>query len=191
MLVQHLWRLSDLSEQRILGFFDGTDPQNVPKANALLSSLYRASQRPEIATRADHKPFIVLAELLGSFVHPYTVPSMSLKEQVTSLAKAGRILYALYSIDGAKFLPGQLFYDMQTSIKNAVFCIAKTQLVDPSLPFYLLQTGTDRLEARFGTYRTTTSNCNGDILQMCERAASVQKIDEIFALHPEWNRVPY
>ncbi|KAF8593058.1 hypothetical protein BDV93DRAFT_397208, partial [Ceratobasidium sp. AG-I] len=29
------------------------------------------------------------------------------------------------------------------------------------------------------------------LLQMCERAASAQHIDEIFSAHPNWNRAPY
>jgi hypothetical protein len=163
----------------------------VPKANALLTQLYKASQLPSIASRPENKPFILLGEVLGSFVLPYTSPSMCLAEQVKSLAKCGLLLFALYRSDGAKFLPGQLVYDIQTSIKNVIFCIAKTQLVDTCLPFYLLQTGTDRLESRFGTYRTTTSDRNGDVLQMCERAAGAQHIDEVFCAHPDWNRVPY
>ncbi|KAG8781543.1 hypothetical protein FRC12_021783 [Ceratobasidium sp. 428] len=191
MLVKYLRYLGDLPESRILSFFDGKDPQNVPKANALLTNLHRASQLTEIASRPEHKPFVLLGEVIGSFVHPYTVPTLSLTEQITSLARCGHLLYALYRTDGVKFLPSQLFYDIQASIKNAVFCVAKTQLIDPSLPFYLLQTGTDRLEARFGTYRTATSDSNCDVLQMCERAASAQHIDEIFSAHPAWNRAPY
>ncbi|KAG9082984.1 hypothetical protein FRC06_004747, partial [Ceratobasidium sp. 370] len=191
MLVRYLRCLDDLPEQRIIAFFDGSDPQNVPKANALLTQLHRASQLPCIASRPENKPFVLLGEVLGAFVLPYTSPAMSLTEQVASLAKCGLLLFALYRCDGPKFLPGQLVYDIQTSIKNAMFCIAKTQLVDLSLPFYLLQTGTDRLESRFGTYRTTTSDRNGDVLQMCERAAGAQHIDEVFCAHPKWNRVPY
>ncbi|KAG8717186.1 hypothetical protein FRC08_008016 [Ceratobasidium sp. 394] len=191
MLVKWLRLLDDLSESRILSLFDGTDPQNVPKANALLMCLYRASQLPAIAACTENKPFVLLGELLGSFVRPFTTPAMTLDEQIASLVKCGHLMFALYRIDGAKFLPGQLFYDMQASIKNVIFCVAKTQLVDPTLPFYLLQTGTDRLETRFGTYRTTTSDRNGDLMQMCNRAAGAQHIDEIFSAHPSWNRAPY
>ncbi|QRV87004.1 hypothetical protein RhiJN_15022 [Ceratobasidium sp. AG-Ba] len=191
MLVRYLRSLEELPESRILSLFNGTDPQNVPKASALLSYLYQASQLPSIASATENKPFVLLGEVLGSFVRPFTIPTMTLDEQITSLAKCGHLIFALYRIDGAKFLPGQLVYDIQTSIKNAVFCVAKTQLVDPTLPFYLLQTGTDRLKNRFGTYRTTTSNRNGDLQQMCDRAAGAQHIDEIFSLHPSWNRTPY
>jgi hypothetical protein len=191
MLVQHPRHLSDLQESRILSFFDGTDPQNVPKTNALLMHLHRASQLSIIASQAENKPFVLLGEILGSFILPYTVPTMTLTEQVTSLAKCGHLLYALYHIGSTKFLPGQLIYDIQASIKNVVFCVAKTQLIDRTLPFYLLQTGTDRLEGQFGTYRTTTSDRNGDILQMAHRAGSVQYIDKTFSTHKGRNRTPY
>ncbi|KAG9083746.1 hypothetical protein FS749_005764 [Ceratobasidium sp. UAMH 11750] len=191
MLVHWLRSLEDLSESRILSLFDGTDPQNVPKANTLLMSLYRASQLPSATLHAHNRPFILLGEILGSFACPFTVPTMTLSEQVASLVKCAHLIFALYRIDGTKFLPGQLVYDIQASVKNFIFCIAKTKLVDPSLPFYLLQTGTDRLESRFGTYRTATSDRNGDLLQMCNRAAGAQHIDEIFSAHPDWNRAPY
>ncbi|KAG8773636.1 hypothetical protein FRC12_002401 [Ceratobasidium sp. 428] len=191
MLVKYLRCLGDLPESRILSFFDGTDPQNVPKANSLLTNLHWAAQLSDIASRAENKPFVLLGEVIGSFVHPHTIPTLSLAEQMTSLARCGHLLYALYRTDGVKFIPSQLFYHIQASIKNAVFCVAKTQLVDPSLPFYLLQTGTDRLEARFGTYRTATSDSNCDVLQMCERASSAQHINEIFSARPAWNRAPY
>ncbi|EUC63751.1 hypothetical protein RSOL_427020 [Rhizoctonia solani AG-3 Rhs1AP] len=191
MLVNYLRCLGDLSESRLLSFFDGTDPQNVPKANSLLNHLYMASWLPSLSSRPENKPFTLLGEVLGSFVHPFTVPSMSLSKQVTSLSKCGHLLYSLYHIDGAKFLPGQLIYDMEATIKNVVFCIAKTQLVDTTLPFYVLQSGTDRLEGRFGTYRTITSDRNGDLLQMCEHAAGAQQIDQIYLAHPDWNRTPY
>ncbi|KAF8593059.1 hypothetical protein BDV93DRAFT_461884, partial [Ceratobasidium sp. AG-I] len=130
MLVKYLRCLGSLSERRILSFFDGTDPQNVPKANALLSHLYKASQLPSIALSPENKPFVLLGEVIGAFVHPYTLPEMSIAEQVASLSKCGYLLYALYRIDGNKFIPGQLFYDIQVSIKNVIFCIAKTQIVD-------------------------------------------------------------
>ncbi|QRV72390.1 hypothetical protein RhiJN_00404 [Ceratobasidium sp. AG-Ba] len=191
MLVHYLRQLEDLPESRILSFFDGTDPQNVPKANALLTSIHRASQLPVLLSQSAHKPFVLLGEVLGSFVLPYTTTTMSLKEQLINLAKCAHLMFALYRIDGTRFMTGQLIYDIQASIKNVFFCVAKTQLVNPGLPFYLLQTGTDRLEARFGTFRTVTSNRNGDILQICERAASAQHIDEIFSARPRWNRVPY
>ncbi|KDN38526.1 hypothetical protein RSAG8_09415, partial [Rhizoctonia solani AG-8 WAC10335] len=116
---------------------------------------------------------------------------MSLSDQITCLSKCGHLLFALYHINGTKFLSGQLIYDIQASIKNAIFCVGKTQLIDPKLPFYLLQTGTDRLESRFGTYWTTTSDRNGDLLQMSECAAGAQHIDQIFSAHPKWNRAPY
>ncbi|KAF8594840.1 hypothetical protein BDV93DRAFT_577293, partial [Ceratobasidium sp. AG-I] len=130
MLAKCLRALDDLSDARILSLFDGTDPQNVPKANTLLVCLYRASQLPSFISQVENKPIVLLGELVGSFARPFTDPTMTLDEQIASLVKCAHILFALYRIDGAKFLPGQLFYDIQASIKNAIFCVAKTQLVD-------------------------------------------------------------
>ncbi|KDN33727.1 hypothetical protein RSAG8_13186, partial [Rhizoctonia solani AG-8 WAC10335] len=131
MLLKYLRPLCDLSESRLLSFFDGTDPQNVPKANSLLNNLYTASQLLSLSSRPENKPFTLLGEVLGSFVHPFTVPSMSLSEQVTSLSKCGHLLYSLYRIDGAKFLPGQLIYDMEATIKNIVWRVA-SELIEQS-----------------------------------------------------------
>jgi hypothetical protein len=191
MLVIYLRSVGNLLGSCILSFFDGVDPQNVPKASALLTHLHQASQLPSLSSRPEHKPFILLGEVLGSFVLPYTTPTMLLAEQITSLVKCSHLLFALYRIDGTQFLPGQLIYDIQALIKNAVFCVAKAQIIDASCPFYLLQTGTGQLETRFGTCRTTTSDCNSDILQMCKHAASAQHINGIFSEHPSGNRAPY
>jgi hypothetical protein len=96
MLVKCLRALDDLSESRLLSLFDGTDPQNVPKANFLLTCLYRASQLPAISSCAENKPLVLLGEIVGSFVCPFTVPTMTLDEQIASLVKCAHLLFALY-----------------------------------------------------------------------------------------------
>ncbi|KDN40045.1 hypothetical protein RSAG8_08366, partial [Rhizoctonia solani AG-8 WAC10335] len=88
-------------------------------------------------------------------------------------------------------MSGQLYYDIQTSIKNAYFCVAKTKVLDPSLPFYLLLCGDDRLESRFGTFRTMNHDSNMSLLQLCKRSAAAQHVDHIYARHPDLNRAPY
>lgn len=133
MLVKCLRTLGDLSDAQILSLFDGTDPQDVPKANTLLASLYRVSQLATISSYAENKPIILLGELLGSFARPFTDPTMTLDEQLASLVKCAHILFSLYCIDCAKFLPGQLFYDMQASIKTQYFMLPR--LSSPILVF--------------------------------------------------------
>ncbi|KAF8601714.1 hypothetical protein BDV93DRAFT_445403, partial [Ceratobasidium sp. AG-I] len=98
--------LDDLSEAQILSLFNGTDPQNVPKANTLLVCLYRALQLPSFTSRVENKPIVLLGKLVGSFARPFTDPTMIVDKQIASLVKCAHIFFALYCIDGAKFLPG-------------------------------------------------------------------------------------
>ncbi|KAG8711009.1 hypothetical protein FRC08_016445 [Ceratobasidium sp. 394] len=191
MIVRYLRQLKHLSEQRIHSFFNSSDHQNVPKANAFLSAIVQASQLNCLSSRPENKPLVLLGHLLGAFITPYTDLTMSLAEQLSNLSKCAHLLFALYRLDSTRLISGQLYYDIQASIKNVFFCVGKTQLVNSHLPFYLLQTGDDRLESRFGTYRTCTNDRNGDLLQLSERAAAAQHIDDIFSAHPSWNRLPY
>ncbi|EUC53531.1 hypothetical protein RSOL_009280, partial [Rhizoctonia solani AG-3 Rhs1AP] len=116
---------------------------------------------------------------------------MSLSQQVVCLAKCAFLLFALFRLDGTRFITTQLYYDIQTTIKTAIFSIAKAQILDPMQPFYLIHLGTDRLENLFGIYRTASHDRNLDILQLVERSSAAQEIDNILAQYPEYDRKPY
>lgn len=116
---------------------------------------------------------------------------MSLSRQVVLIAKCAFMLFAIFRIDSTRFISSQLYYDIQASIKNALFCIAKTKLLNPCLPFYLLQLGDDRLEGLFGVYRTTSNNCNPELLGMAERSGAAQEVNNILTAHPDYDRKPY
>ncbi|CUA75805.1 hypothetical protein RSOLAG22IIIB_06086 [Rhizoctonia solani] len=176
---------------RLDALFDNSDRQSVPKAHTLLKGVCNVSQLPEIRKQPGHKPFVLLGELLYAFISPYTVPSMSLLQQVIYLAKCAFILFALFRLDGTRFITGQLYYDIQTTIKTAMFSIAKMQVLAPREPFYLIQLGTDRLENLFGIYRTASHDRNLDILQLAERSSAAQEVDNILAEYPDYDRKPY
>lgn len=191
-LIKNLLRLvPTIAPGRLDSLFDNSDRQNVPKAHTLLKGISDACQLPEIYIQTANKPFVLLGELLYSFYAPHTTPSMSLSQQVVYLSKCAHILFALFRVDGTHLISSQLYYDIQASIKNALFCIAKTKALDSNLPFYLLQTGDDRLENRFGIYRTACSDRNADLLQMAERSAAAQQVDNILAENPDFDRKPY
>ncbi|KAG8701486.1 hypothetical protein FRC09_005338 [Ceratobasidium sp. 395] len=101
------------------------------------------------------------------------------------------MLFTLFRLDRTNFISSQLYYDTQASIKNAFFCVVKTKVLDPDQPFYLIQTGDDRLENRFGIYRTASSDQNVDLLQLAERSAAAQQIDNILTENPDYDRTPY
>ncbi|KAG9106144.1 hypothetical protein FRC07_008951, partial [Ceratobasidium sp. 392] len=180
-----------MTSSRLESLFDNHDRQSVPKAHALLKAIYDASQLPEIQLDTANRAFILLAEFVHSFYAPHTTPSLSLSQQVAGIAKCAFLLFTIFRADKTGFISSQLYYDIQASIKNAIFCIAKTQLLDRSLPFYLIQLGDDRLEGLFGIYRTASSDSNPDILQMAERAGAVQPVNNILTENPTYDRKPY
>ncbi|QRV92889.1 ubiquitin carboxyl-terminal hydrolase [Ceratobasidium sp. AG-Ba] len=116
---------------------------------------------------------------------------MSLSQQLICLSQCAHIMFALFRVDGTSFITAQLYYDIQASIKNIYFCVAKTKVLDPESPFYIIQTGDDRLENRFGIYRTASSDSNGDLLQIAEQSAIAQQVDNILAEYPNYDQTPY
>jgi hypothetical protein len=116
---------------------------------------------------------------------------MSLLQQVVSLAKCAFLLFVLFCLERTCFITSQLYYNIQASIKNTIFCIAKTQLLCPTHPFYLIHTGDDCLENLFGIYRTTSTNCNPDLLQLAEQSSVAQEVDNILNKYPNYNQKPY
>ncbi|KAG8687113.1 hypothetical protein FRC11_007774, partial [Ceratobasidium sp. 423] len=188
---QMLRSIPTISPSRLDSLFDNSDRQSVPKAHTLLKGIYDASRLPHILKQPGLKSFVLLGELLHAFYAPHTTPSMSLSQQVIYLAKCAFILFALYRLDTTRFITSQLYYDIQASIKNAIFCIAKTQILDPMQPFYLIHLGDDRLENLFGIYRTTSTNRNPDLLQLAERASAAQEVDNILTEYPNYDRKPY
>ncbi|KAG8680232.1 hypothetical protein FRC09_018382, partial [Ceratobasidium sp. 395] len=191
LIQYYIGKLPGVSSSSIDLLFDNSDHQNVPKAYRLLSLTYQASTLGEVTSAPENRALVLLGQLLWSFVSPFTELSFSLSQQLTALSMCGHLLFVLYQMNRSDFISGQLYYDMQSAIKNAYFCVAKTRVLDPELPFYLLQCGDDRLENRFGTLRTMTHDTNMDLLQLAERSASAQHIDQIYARNPDLHRAPY
>lgn len=191
LIQRNLAHLEKITPSIISTLFDKGDHQNVPKAHHLLSLISATCSTAAIATPSQYSSFRLLGEFLGTFTRPYTDTSLSISVQLQSLSKCTHLNFALYRINRSDFLFAQLFYDVQASIKNVYFCVAKTKLLDPTLPFYLLQCGDDRLEGHFGTFCTMNHDSNMDLGQLCEHSTTAQHIDNIYAYHPTLNRAPY
>lgn len=193
LIQRHLSKLPGITLSALEPLFDQSDQQNVPKAHKLLSLrvIHQASQLDEITHAPEERSFVLLGDFISAYIEPFTNISLSLSKQLTLLSKCGHLLFALYWFNRSDFLSGQLYYDIQSSIKNAYFCVAKTKELDPTLPFYLLQCGDDRLENHFGTVRTVNHDCNVDLKGLAERSAVAQHVNQIYARFPELNRPPY
>ncbi|KAG9076326.1 hypothetical protein FRC06_009566 [Ceratobasidium sp. 370] len=188
LFIKHQLRIAtSIADDQLDSLFNNSDRQNVPKAHTPLKGIYDACQERSVPFQTAHKSFILLGRLLYLFYAPHTTPSMSLSQQMACLSGCAHILFALFRVDSTNFISSQLYYDIQASIKNVYFCVAKTKVLDPNLPFYLIQMGDDRLENRFGIYRTASSDSNGDLLQMAEQSAAAQQIDNILAENPTYD----
>lgn len=105
--------------------------------------------------------------------------------------KATHLFCALFHIPTTKFISNQLYGDIQCMIKNAVFCVAKSQVLDPELEVFICLLGDDLLEALFGRVRMLGGHSpNVDISEMATRCRSALNLADIFRRHPGWERKP-
>ncbi len=180
---QHLRHDLTLSEMEIYNLTKATDTQDVPRAVRFLehigniASLSRSTCDP--SELHEIETISVVADMFLSFMHAFISVDWSLSQQVASLSKYAHMAFVLYREHGQNIMPHQLYGDTQTTVKNAIFCIAKQQDVDGSQPFYLFWLGDDRLESLFGIVRMIGGhdpNCS--LLQLGD-------IDAVYTRHPE------
>ncbi|KAF9782877.1 hypothetical protein BJ322DRAFT_1009302 [Thelephora terrestris] len=188
-LRSHLIQLTDVTEKTIESLIDPADKQNVPKAVALIQ---RLSQLHDLATSSytpsqleEHRALTTLGEVFNSFTRPFIDVQMSLTDQLTSLIKYAHLTFFLYRKHGTQFMTSALYSDSQATVKDILFCVAKQKLLDPSKPFYIIQVGSDRLEACFCNARTQTHHRNFDILELSYKLAMASIITSIYLRHPD------
>ncbi|VDC01702.1 unnamed protein product [Peniophora sp. CBMAI 1063] len=183
----HLGRLglSTLTVDRLLKPEDG---QDVPRAMELLEHLADLrTLEPEAnpSRRQEANILTLVGEMYGSYLDAFVTPAWSLSQQLEVLSKCAHMAFALYRIGGSSFMPTQLYYDIQSSIKNIFFCVAKQKELDPAQPFYIMLTGDDRLELLFGRVRMQGGHTpNFSFKQLVDRLRAAVDLDAIFARHP-------
>lgn len=80
----------------------------------------------------------------------------------------------------------QLCYDMHTTVKNFMFCIAKQQVLDLHASFFLSDSGDDCLELHFGHTRMIGGHNSGcSFSQVIDRLGTAKDIDGVFKRHPK------
>ncbi|KDQ49391.1 hypothetical protein JAAARDRAFT_143486, partial [Jaapia argillacea MUCL 33604] len=135
----------------------------------------------------ENRAIVPLGHLIGFLINPYTINTISLYDQLESLSATAHTLWVLYHQNKTLFIPGQQFINISFFIKNCFWCTAKQKLHDPDASFYLIQTGSDRLENQFGIY-WSMGYANIDILQLTQHAVSAAKISHIITQNPDWDR---
>ncbi|EIM80051.1 uncharacterized protein STEHIDRAFT_68626, partial [Stereum hirsutum FP-91666 SS1] len=176
-----------MTQESALRLLDPSDKQNVPKAVSLMQHLSRVEALPEPTNPTDaHNRHVLsfFAKTLNYFVAPFITVNMSLSEQVRSLAVYAHLAAALQMKHGTACFTGALYTDSQSVVKNIIFTIARMQLINPNLKFYIILEGSDRLEIVFSDCRTQDHGRNFDTKHLSE------KLSLLFLTHSAYERNP-
>ncbi len=182
-----LEQLSGVDNGKLDSIFDPKDHQNVPKAMTLLVLTARLADELQNKNDLVNRPVILFGKFLGALTAPFTKTSMDLSDQLSSLSTAAHLLFVFYQRNRTSFCPGQLYYDIQTFIKNAFWTTAKIKLMTPKGSFYLFQISDDRLENKFAILRAMANNNNFDLLELEQNISSSVEVTSIFVRHEEWD----
>ncbi|KAJ7442929.1 hypothetical protein B0H11DRAFT_1748755, partial [Mycena galericulata] len=189
--VNHLAELSSLTLDQAKLLLDPSDKQNVSKAVSLVQRLSELLSLPiplNPSSSKTRKAINFFSEVLGYFVFPFITVKMSLSEQVESLSTYAFLAAALELRHGSFCFTGPLYADSQAVIKNIIFTIAKMQLINPNLKFYIILEGTDRLEVVFSDTRTQDHARNFEIEQLSGKLSVGALINAVFQRNPDLDR---
>ncbi|KAJ7735697.1 hypothetical protein B0H14DRAFT_2639136 [Mycena olivaceomarginata] len=107
---------------------------------------------------------------------------------VESLSTYAFLAAALEIRHGSFCLTGPLYSDSQAVVKNIIFTIARMQIINPNLKFYIILDGTDRLEGVFADVRTQDHARNFDIEQLAGKLSVSALIHAAFQRNPDLDR---
>ncbi|KAJ7794981.1 hypothetical protein B0H14DRAFT_2621444 [Mycena olivaceomarginata] len=195
LLAQWLERLSghDWSDESIHALLNPKDAQDVGRAVKLLCLVadLRHINTSDFSPseRNTHRAFCILGEMFDALIDPFITPTLSLSDQIVSLVKFAHIACALFVKHDGDFLSHQLYGDLQAMVKNAIFKVAHSKVLNPLLKVFLCLLGDDVLEILFGRSRMIGRHSpNMAIDELRQRFGSALRIDYIFRKHPELER---
>ena len=102
---------------------------------------------------------------------------MSLSDQVQCLATYAFLAAAMQIKHGPACLSDVLYANIQATVKNIVFTLARMQNIDPNLQLHVLLEGTDHLEGLFGDCCTQDHARNFDLEQLSKKLGVVALIN--------------
>ncbi|KAJ7479108.1 hypothetical protein FB451DRAFT_1131301 [Mycena latifolia] len=195
LLAEWLEKLSghDWSDESIHALLNPKDPQDVPRAVKLLCLIadLRDLDTSEFtpSERNTHRALSLLGEMFDALVEPFINPTLSLSEQMTQLVKFAHIACALFIKHEGDFVSNQLYGDLQCMVKNAIFKIAHSKVLNPLLKVFLCLLGDDVLETLFGRSRMIGGHSpNMAIDELRQRFCSALRMDKIFRKYPYLER---
>ncbi|KAF8185751.1 hypothetical protein K438DRAFT_1936875 [Mycena galopus ATCC 62051] len=183
----------DWSDESIHALLNPKDSQDVPRAVKLLLLVadLRHLDPSEFSPseRSTHRALCLLGEMFEALVEPFINPTLSLSEQVTHLVKFAHIACALFTKHEGDFVSNQLYGDLQCMVKNAIFKIAHSKVLNPMLKVFLCLLGDDVLETLFGRSRMIGGHSpNMAVDELEQRICSALRVDKIFGKYPYLER---
>jgi hypothetical protein len=190
VLTRFLARLPDQTPDSVQRLLFPDDPQDVPRAVELMETIIEFLAcdfgQVDADTAADLDSIRLLALVLKSILAPFITPDMSLTEQMTHLSTYAHLTFTLFRTNRLTFMSNQLYGDSHSMIKNAFFCLAKQQVLDPTQPFYLFQVGDDPLEKLFGKLRMLGGhNSAMSYAQAIERLGHACDLQSVYLRQPD------
>ncbi|KAE9394518.1 hypothetical protein BT96DRAFT_943084 [Gymnopus androsaceus JB14] len=131
-------------------------PNNHQDVTLMVHLLNALASLPELplsaspSTKATRHILILLGELYHHLLDAYLDVDALLSKQLACLSTAAHLILALYNESKGGFIPVQLYFNVMSMIKNAYFCIAKTQRDNPLGCLWLILLGANGLEKVFG-----------------------------------------
>jgi hypothetical protein len=183
--------LPDMTDANSQSLLYPTDRQNVPMAVSLIQHLLQVHSLPlpsDPGLRTAREKVNFMSEMLGCFVLPFITVTMTLSMQLESLSKYSHLAAAMFVKHGLACITGALYADSQSIVKNIFLTVARLQVIDKELCFYLLMEGTDRLENLFCECRTQDHSRNFDIEQLSQKLSVATLINATFERNPDLNR---
>ena len=194
LLKRHLLKQGLKDERGINALLSPKDKQDVKLMYDLLSSIATLpppSQDDSPSEQQSRNILYLLSKLYSHLLEVYTNINLSLHQQLVHLSAAAHLILAFYAKEKGGSMPSQLYFNLMTMIKNAYFCVAKTQIDEPDGSFWIILLGSDPLETHFGKVSTIQGNdSNVDQLQLANQTDSVVICTRILAENPEWERGP-
>jgi hypothetical protein len=197
LVAQWLERLSghDWFDESIHSLLNPKDPQSVStavKLIALIGDLWYIDTSDFTPTEANtHHAFTLLGEMIDAMLEPFINPTLSLSEQLICLVKFAHLACTLFLKHGSDFLPNQLYSDLQCIVKNAIFQIAHSKVLNPLLKVFLCLLGDNVLEILFGRLRMIGRHSpNMAIDELRRRFGSALRLDEIYCCRPHLEKLP-
>ena len=168
------------------------DKQNVALATQMLLHFCESVSNVENLKEINFRVSNAAVELhLFTFVIEgvlilYSALDASIEEQLQVISSAAHILLILQrTLD--KFLPNQLYHDLQSTFEDAFYSAVKWKIGHPNEPLYLMLLGNDSIERAFGNMRLKYRHSGIDNLELINASRSIELATNILTKNCNWS----